>query len=73
MRHIQERLPGEVPGQTRSVEPAPAALAGIGLDELLGPGRVIQVLGQQRRLTLVVPAAWIEPERELPVRQRASS
>ena len=55
VRHIQERLPGELLSQPRPVEPALVAPAGIGLDELQDPGQVIRILGQQGRLTLVVP------------------
>ncbi len=65
VRHVQQRPAGEVPGQPRPVEPRPPAPAGIGLDELADPGRIVGVLGEQRRLALVVLAARVEPERDL--------
>ena len=82
MGHEQHSPAAEVPGQPVQVEPRPAAPARIGLDELADQRRVVRVLGQQGRLTLVVLATRAEPERDLPnmadgrpieVRQRLTS
>ena len=64
--HEQHRPVAEVPGEPVQVEPRPAAPARIDLDELADQRWIVRVLGQQGRLALIVLAARIEPERDLP-------
>ena len=65
MGHEQCSPAVEAPGQPVQAEPRPAAPVGSDLDELADRGRVVRVIGQQRRLALIVLAARVEPERDL--------